>query len=53
MDLFADPDTAQASMIQNLASLPAVVRTFQEGGDASGEPTFAQEDPTTVSFEAL
>ena len=30
LDYFADPDTAQSSLIQNLASLPAVVRTYNE-----------------------
>jgi len=40
MDFFADPDTAQSSLIQNLASLPAVVRNYNDnqGAAAGGAP---------------
>ncbi len=49
LDYFADPNIAQASLIQNLASLPAVVRAFNERGQegTTGETAerFAHEDP--------
>lgn len=55
LDYFADPDTAHSSLIQNLASLPAVVRTFNEKGLEGTETAdkFAHEDPNEVNFEAL
>lgn len=36
MDTFADPDTAQSSLIQNLVSLPAMVKTYQATTQAGG-----------------
>ena len=56
MDAFADPDTSQSSMIQNLVSLPAVIKSYQlsSTGEANvPETAFAYEDPSMVAFEAL
>jgi hypothetical protein len=55
LDYFADPDTSQSSLIQNLASIPAVVRTYNEQGQEGADKGdhFANEDPNEVNFEAL
>jgi hypothetical protein len=58
MDYFADPDTALSQMIRNLASLPAVVRTYSENqgaekADDAPVSTFVHEEPTTLNFESL
>lgn len=54
-EFFADPDNGKSTLIQNLASLPAVVRSYSEnqGGEEQPQQTFAHEEPTTVNFEAL
>ena len=54
MDFFADPNTAQSQLIQNLASLPAVVRTYSENqNEKPEEQAFSHEEPTNINFEAL
>ena len=59
MEIFADPTVCQSSLIQNLASLPAVVKNFQQQDSATAQAAaeqqdaFAYEEPTMMNFEQL
>lgn len=52
--IFADPETAQSSLVQNLVALPSRIQLYQSRADPSNpneaEQTFAYEDPNLVSF---
>lgn len=57
LSLFADPTTSYSQLVQNLASLPAVVASYQNQSSAVAagvtEQVFAHEEPTMVNFEQL